>query len=229
MVLYGKKALLDNIKNVYKVDVSNARKDIINLLKKTKIDFSIQPEAFFNQFPTNLNHQGIISYTKHKEKYNTLEELLENSKDKSTIVVLDSIMDTGNYGAILRTCNAFGVDAVIVKKNEQAQINEYVVKASQGAIENLNIFKVTNLSQTLELLKKHGYWTYATGLNDKAKDYSKIKYDEKTVVIFGNEDKGVSKNVLDNADFVVKIPMTGTVQSLNVSVSVGIVLAKVRE
>jgi 23S rRNA (guanosine2251-2'-O)-methyltransferase len=157
MVLYGKKALLDNIKNVYKVDVSNARKDIINLLKKTKIDFSIQPEAFFNQFPTNLNHQGIISYTKHKEKYNTLEELLENSKDKSTIVVLDSIMDTGNYGAILRTCNAFGVDAVIVKKNEQAQINEYVVKASQGAIENLNIFKVTNLSQTLELLKKHGY------------------------------------------------------------------------
>jgi tRNA G18 (ribose-2'-O)-methylase SpoU len=81
----------------------------------------------------------------------------------------------------------------------------------------------------LELLKDNGYWTYASALTDKSENYSKVKYDNKTVLIVGNEESGVAKNILSASDFVIKIPMIGTSQSLNVSVATGILLAKIKE
>jgi 23S rRNA (guanosine2251-2'-O)-methyltransferase len=89
------------------------------------------------------------------------------------------------------------------------------------------MFPVVNLSSTVELLKKHNYWIYASALQDKTIDYAKIKYDKKTVLIVGSEQSGISQLLLKNSDFIIKIPMFGTVQSLNASVSTGIMVAEI--
>ncbi|GMO14704.1 MAG: 23S rRNA (guanosine(2251)-2'-O)-methyltransferase RlmB [Mycoplasmoidaceae bacterium] len=225
MILFGKKALIENIKNVEKVELSSSRLELVNLLKENKIPYSIKSDSYFNKFE-NINHQKVVSYTK-PTKHLDISDFLKTDNEKSILVVLDSIMDPGNFGAILRTCESFGVDGVIYKKDNQAQINETVSKTSQGAVNRLNMFKVTNLSQTLEMLKKSGYWIYTSALSDKAQNYSKINYDNKTVLVIGNEENGVNKNIITNSDFVIKIPMIGTSQSLNVSVATGILLAQI--
>jgi 23S rRNA (guanosine2251-2'-O)-methyltransferase len=98
-----------------------------------------------------------------------------------------------------------------------------------GAIEHLNLIKVVNLSRTIEQLKHAGYWVYASAIDSKAQSANKIKFDQKTVLIVGNENNGVSKLLLDKSDFIVKIPMYGHVQSLNVSVATGILLNLIRK
>ncbi|MDR2821747.1 MAG: 23S rRNA (guanosine(2251)-2'-O)-methyltransferase RlmB [Mycoplasmataceae bacterium] len=228
MVLYGKKALIENIAYIKNVEIGSTRLDVVKLLKENNIPFAIKPDAYFSKF-SNVNHQKIISYTKQTENKLELKDFIKEKKSKSLIVVLDSILDPGNFGAILRSCESFGVDAVIYKKDNQAQINETVSKTSQGAVNRINLYRVANLSQTLELLKTNGYWIYASALTDKSENYAKIKYDDKTVLIIGNEENGVAKNILSSSDFVVKIPMIGTSQSLNVSVATGILLAKIKE
>jgi 23S rRNA (guanosine2251-2'-O)-methyltransferase len=96
-----------------------------------------------------------------------------------------------------------------------------------GAINNLNMFKVTNLSNEIDLLKKNGFWIYSSALSENSEDYNKVKYDKKLVLVVGSENKGVSKIILDKSDFIINIPMCGNVQSLNVSVATGILLSKI--
>jgi 23S rRNA (guanosine2251-2'-O)-methyltransferase len=98
-----------------------------------------------------------------------------------------------------------------------------------GAVNNLNIFREVNLTDALNKLKDKGYWVYSSALSDVSQNYDEIKYDEKTVLVIGNESDGISKRILEQSDFIVKIPMFGNVQSLNVSVATGILLAKIRE
>jgi 23S rRNA (guanosine2251-2'-O)-methyltransferase len=156
MTLYGKKALIENIEYIKNVEIGSTRLDVVKLLKENNIPFVIKPDSYFNKF-SNVNHQKIISYTKQSENKLELKDFLNEQDEKSLIVVLDSIMDPGNFGAILRSCEAFGVNAVIYKKDNQAQINETVSKTSQGAVNRINLYRVANLSQTLELLKDNGY------------------------------------------------------------------------
>ena len=138
--------------------------------------------------------------------------------------MLDSFQDPHNFGAILRTCDALGIDAVIYKDDNQAQINDFVIKTSMGAVNNLNLFKVTNFARTIELLKKSGYLIYASTLNEKAIDNTKVNYNDKTVIIIGNEHSGISKLTEKNSDELITINMYGNVQSLNVSVAAGILI-----
>jgi 23S rRNA (guanosine2251-2'-O)-methyltransferase len=159
-ILFGKKALLDNIDNdnVVNVDLHKNNKELISLLKSKNIDFKVHyDDVYFNRFDKNLNHQGVVVHLQESEKANTIETFLKQIKDKSIVLVIDSIQDPQNFGAILRTCDAFGVDAVIYKKDNQVQINDFVIKSSMGAINYLNLIKVTNLARTLEQLKQAGY------------------------------------------------------------------------
>jgi 23S rRNA (guanosine2251-2'-O)-methyltransferase len=98
-----------------------------------------------------------------------------------------------------------------------------------GGITKVNMIQVTNLSNAINSLKKIGYWVYASTLSNDSKDYSTIKFDKKTVLIVGNEDSGVSKLLIDQSDFLIKIPMSNNMQSLNVSVAAGILLSKIFE
>lgn len=233
--LFGIKSLLDQIKfdkeHISVVHLFKDNKKLINELKSNNIKVKIHHDKkWFNQFDKNLNHQFVVTEVQNKNKVETLELFLETikNKTKSIILIIDSIQDPHNFGSILRTCDAFGVDAVIYKNDNQVQINDFVSKTSMGAINTLNIFKVINLSRTIELLKKYDYWIYASMLNRKAKSNDDVDYSDKSVIIVGNEQSGINKLTAKNSDQLIVINMYGKLQSLNVAVATGILLYEAR-
>lgn len=208
------------------VHVYKDNKKFINFLKINNVKLRVHHDkSWFNKFDKNLNHQFAVAEINVSSKTKNLDYFLTNNKNtKSIILMLDSIQDPHNFGAILRTCDALGVDAVIYKDDNQTQINDFVTKTSMGAVNNLNLFKVTNIARAIELLKKSGYWIYASTLNKKAIDNTKVNYNDKTVIIVGNEHSGISKLTEKNSDELITINMYGNVQSLNVSVAAGILI-----
>ena len=208
------------------VHVYKDNKKFINFLKINNVKLRVHHDkSWFNKFDKNLNHQFAVAEINVSSKTKNLDYFLTNNKNtKSIILMLDSIQDPHNFGAILRTCDALGVDAVIYKDDNQTQINDFVTKTSMGAVNNLNLFKVTNFVRTIELLKKSGYLIYASTLNEKAIDNTKVNYNDKTVIIIGNEHSGISKLTEKNSDELITINMYGNVQSLNVSVAAGILI-----
>ncbi|MCV3753801.1 23S rRNA (guanosine(2251)-2'-O)-methyltransferase RlmB [Ureaplasma zalophigenitalium] len=229
MLNFNKKALYDAINAhiaISKVYIGSYDQKIIDLLEERNIPYEIVNRVWFNRFDKQLNHQFLAFETKQVIKNVALNEFLTSHQDSpGLILMLDEIQDPHNFGAILRSADAFGVKAVIYKKNNQASVNELVIKTSMGAINYLNLICVANLSQSIKLLQEHGYWVYASALNHQAQPYNQINYPNKTVIIVGNENKGISPLVLKNADQQVYVPMYGHVQSLNVSVATGILLA----
>jgi 23S rRNA (guanosine2251-2'-O)-methyltransferase len=139
---------------------------------------------------------------------------------------LDSVQDPHNLGAILRTAEATAVDAIIVPLRNTAPFSETVEKASTGALNRLKICRVDNLAKTLDALKKENFWIVGTSL-EAEKDFTELDYRMPVVIVLGNEGKGIRPSVLSRCDFLVKIPMFGKVQSLNVSVSAGVLLYEV--
>ena len=235
MNLFGKKALLDQIKSnksqIALVHLLVNNKELISYCDKNHIPTKVYHNTkFFDSFG-DINHQNVIVELKNKKvKVKDLNSFLENNKDKKQLLVLmlDSIYDPHNFGAILRSADAFAVDAVIYKKNGQVGLTDTVAKTSLGAINNLNLIEVVNLSQTIETLKQNKFWIYASTLADDSKDINELDYDARSVIIVGNEDNGISPLVVKNSDFKVKIPMYGNMQSLNVSVATGILLYHIK-
>ena len=168
-------------------------------------------------------HQGIILYVRDYQYY-ILSDVLSDST--SFIVILDHIEDPHNFGAIVRTCEAAGVDAIIIPKDRQVQVNATVMKTSVGTLNQVKIVQVANLASTIDYLKEHDFWVVGTALEDSL-DYRKIDYSGKTVLIVGNEGVGMSKLVRKKCDFIAKIPMYGTTNSLNASVASGIMIYEV--
>ena len=149
-------------------------------------------------------------------------------KDKSTIVVLDQIQDPRNFGAIIRSCECFGVKGIIIQDRNNVKVTETVIKTSAGAIEYVDIIQVVNISQALDKLKKYGYFIYATAGEAKI-NYNSVNYADKSVLVVGNEGDGIRKKVREHSDMIVKIPLKGKVNSLNVSVATGICLAEMNK
>ena len=162
-------------------------------------------------------HQGIILEVEDVKTY-SLEDIIPNiDKEYPLVVLLDHIEDPHNFGAIIRSCEAFGVDAIIIPNDRSVDITGTVVKASVGTIEKVKIIKVTNLNNTIKKLKDYGYWVVGTDMEGTV--YTDIDYKMKTALIIGNEGKGISRLVSENCDYLAKIPMSGTVNSLNASVA----------
>lgn len=232
MYLFGKKALFDNLdKEIKMVYIYKPSNEILTVLKKNNISYEVLKNGvFFKRFDKKLNHQNIAILLNNDEN-TSLKDYLNSisNQQKQLILIVDSIQDPQNFGAILRTAEGFGVDAVIYKKNNQVQINELVNKTSMGAVANLKLFKVANLVNEINLLKEKGFWVYASCLDETSHDYSKVKYDNKTALIVGNENNGISPLVQKHSDFKIKIRMFGKVQSFNVSVSTGILLSEIRK
>ena len=182
----------------------------------------------FRQITANPNAQGVAA-RKTSQKYFSLQEIISSafggSKEKKypLILILDSIQDIHNLGAILRTAECVGVDGVFITKHNSAPINETVVKTSAGATEHLKICLIDNLVNAIKELKENGFWIFGSSLLN-AKDYNTVDYKLPAAIILGNEEKGIRKLVAENCDFLIKIPMMGKIQSLNVSVSAGILL-----
>ena len=181
-----------------------------------------------NKMSHNGNHQGIIVET-YPHEYSSFDEILKSVKDKEQplILILDEIEDPHNFGAILRSADAFGVDGVIVKSKNQVPLNSTVAKVSTGAIEYVKVAQVSNLNNVIRALKDNGFWIYAADGSGKD-DYQKVDYSGPVALIVGSEGRGISQLVMKNSDFIIKIPMIGHVNSLNVSVSTGILLSRIR-
>lgn len=216
-----------NVKKAFLQKGFNESK-ILDQLNKNNVQFEFVDSTKLDEMSRNGNHQGIIVEVKPFE-YCSINKILENCKGKSQPLVLfiDEIEDPHNFGAILRSCDAFGVDGVVIKTRNQVPLNMTVAKVSTGAVGYVDVASVSNLNQAIDKFKENGFWIYAAEGSGK-ENYNQVKFDRPTVLIVGSEGRGVSKLVVDNSDFVIKIPMQGHVNSLNVSVSVGILLSRIR-
>ncbi len=195
--------------------------------KKRKIKINQIPLEKFRTLIQNTNAQGIAAI-KPAYKFHSLDDIISDARSSSNplILILDSIQDTHNVGAILRTAECSGVNGIIVTKHNSAPINATVVKTSAGATEHVKIAQVNNLASTIKVLKENGFWIAGSSL-DNAKFYTEVDFTIPIALIVGNEEKGIRKLTADKCDFLIKIPMGGKLQSLNVSVATGILLFEV--
>ena len=172
-------------------------------------------------------HQGVVAKVKPTAKQ-SLSDVLINIKDKSNaqVLILDGITDPQNLGAIIRTAECFGVDAIILPKDNSANIdNLTVAKASSGAVNNLAVVTVNNLNQAMETLKEHEFWIAGTCLDKKSVNLYDFKFKGKIAWVMGSEGTGIRRLIMENCDYLVTIPLKGITQSLNVSVATGVILA----
>lgn len=224
MIVFGKnvaKEVIDSGKTILKVYLSKQFDDenIIKYLENNNIKIVRMDKRILDQ-KYRGNHQGIVLEIEDY-KYLTIDDV----KDTNFLVILDHLEDPHNFGAIIRTAEAAGVDAIIIPKKRSVEINSTVMKVSAGALNNMKIVEVSSLAQTIEKLKKYGFWFYGTDMDGT--NYTKVSYDKKTCLVIGAEGTGISKLVSEKCDFIISIPMSGKINSLNASVAAGITIYEV--
>lgn len=194
-----------------------ARQRKIVIVEKDKKDME--------KIANNKNYQGVIAFVP-PFSYCEIEDILEYAKEKKEepfVLILDGIEDPHNLGAIIRTAETAGMHGIIIPKRRSASVNSTVSKVSSGAVEYMKIARVTNITDSIDKLKKEGLWICGTDINTDKYYYNQDLTGPIGIVI-GNEGKGISDKVKKNCDFLVKIPMMGKVTSLNASVSTGIII-----
>jgi len=230
MYVFGKNVatdLLKNNKKIHKAIIWENFKDefIISSLQKLSIPIRYCTKKQIDEIAKG-NHQGIILSIPDYE-FADLDDLQPKDNEYPLLVMLDHLEDPHNFGAIIRTCESAGVDGIIIPKDRSVDINSTVMKTSAGTLDRVKICMVTNLSNTIETLKKRGYWIIGTDLDGA--DYSTIDYKMPVCLIIGNEGKGMSRIVKEKCDFMATIPMKGEVNSLNASVATGIMIYEILE
>lgn len=223
MLVFGRNVSLEyltenkKINKIFLLDSFNDR-DIIGLINKKQVSVQRLSKIELNKKVSGV-HQGIILDVPDY-KYASLDDILV--VEEPLIVILDHIEDPHNFGAIIRTCEATGVDGIIIPDDRCCDVNGTVVKTSVGTTEKVKIVRVKNLANTIDRLKDKGFWIFGTDMDGE--DYRKLDYKGKTAIICGNEGSGMSRLVHDKCDFIASIPMSGTVNSLNASIATAIVI-----
>ena len=193
--------------------------EIIDLARERSVPLRFEPREALDRASNGAVHQGVVAFGAARG-YAELDQAIAGAQ---LLIVLDGVEDPHNLGAIIRTAQAAGAGAVIVTERRAVGLTETVAKASAGALEHLPVVRVGNLAQTLQDLKKRGYWIY--GLDERgAQLYSEIDYARPTVFVLGGEGHGLHELVKKHCDVLVRIPMAGAIASLNVSVATGVVL-----
>lgn len=163
------------------------------------------------------HHQGVVIDIDDYEYYK-----LEDIIDENFLVCLDHLEDPHNLGAIIRTCECAGIKGIIIPKDRSIRVNETVMKISAGAINNVKIVEVSNLSEILRKLQKNMFFVYTADMDGL--DYRRVDYADKKVLVIGAEGNGVSPIIRKNSDEIISIPMYGKINSLNASVSAAILI-----
>jgi 23S rRNA (guanosine2251-2'-O)-methyltransferase len=193
---------------------------LIDLARQSGVPVRFEPRPSLDRLSGTAAHQGVVALGAVK-KYANLEAVA--APDRGLLVVLDGVEDPHNLGAIVRTAHAAGAAGVVIPERRAASLTDVVAKAAAGALEHLPISRVTNINRTLEELKEQGYWIY--GLDERGVEaYDQVKYAEPAALVLGAEGKGLHEQVRRHCDVLVRIPMSGKISSLNVSVAAGIVL-----
>lgn len=230
--IHAVEALLNHHpKRVKQLSILEGRQDpkiqhIIELAKKNHAKIQISSRDELNELTAeDAVHQGVVAEVSPSQVWNEamLEELLEKLAEPPLLLVLDNITDPHNLGACLRTADAAGVQAVIIPKDKSATLNATVRKVACGAAEVIPLVTVTNLARTLEKLQQRGLWIVGTAGEAEQEIYQQ-DLTIPTVLVMGAEGKGMRRLTRDHCDYLVKLPMLGSVSSLNVSVATGICL-----
>lgn len=205
-------------------------KKIENLLfmaKRHNISVEQTSRSELDRITNEANHQGILAYTAKSKTYNEndLASILENI-DKPLVLVLDSVQDPHNLGACLRSADAAGVNLVIAPKDKAASLTPIVSKVASGAAETVPFVQVTNLVRALEKLKELGLWIYGAAGEAENSVYQ-TDLNGPVAIVMGSEGEGLRRLTREHCDVLVKIPMAGSVSSLNVSVATGVILFEV--
>ncbi len=224
MQIYGKNPILEAYRagrKIHEVFAQKGRKDdFLDTLSEKGIPLRYLPKSVLDKrFGTS--HQGLVA-TVEGYKLFSLDEALDK-EGRKLFVMLDSVEDPHNLGAVIRNAEVFGASGVIIPKHRSASITPGVVKASAGSVEYVDIIQVTNLNRAIEKLKSANVWVAGFDVATD-KTLSGIHADVDLCLVFGNEHKGLRPLVKKNCDYLVKIPMRGTLNSLNVSVATGIAL-----
>lgn len=194
------------------------------LAKKKKLVVQSVPKNKLDRLVDGENHQGLVLAVSSFE-YADLDKLLDQFEEQGKdafILMLDSIEDPHNLGSILRSADATGVDAIIIPKRHATGLTSVVAKTSTGAIDYVPVARVNNLVQTTKELKKRGFWVFGTDM--EGTDYRRWDAKGKTVLVIGNEGKGIAPLLKKQMDQTLTLPMVGHVQSLNASVATGVLL-----
>ena len=233
--IYGlhavEEALKARARTISHVTVARERSDlklqrIIDACRTAGIQVRFEPRHQLDRMARTAAHQGVVASVTEKP-YADVEDLLASRRGSHAfIVVLDGVEDPHNLGAILRTADAAGADGVVIPERRAAGVTPTVTKASAGASEHLPVARVTNISRTVEELKTNNIWT--VGLDERGQQsYDQVDYKMDCALILGAEGKGLHDLVRRKCDFLVRIPMLGSVPSLNVSVAAGVVMYEI--
>lgn len=236
-MIFGVRAVIEAIqagteidKVLIKKDIqSEVAKELFAVLKQTFIPVQRVPVKRIDRI-TRKNHQGVVAFISpvtYQRTEDLVPYLFEQGKNP-LFIMLDGVTDVRNFGAIARTCECAGVDAVIIPNKNSVSVNADAIKTSAGALLSLPVCRENNLTQTIRFLKDSGFKIVAaTEKGDY--DYTKADFRSPTCIIMGAEDKGVSYDNLALCDEWIKIPLFGYIESLNVSVAAGILIYKAIE
>ena len=233
--IYGRNSVMEAIRSGREIDklyvLSDANRGalvpIIEKCRAKKIPIKEVPVQKLDFMSGNQNHQGVIASVAAKS-YCELQDIIDASKDKNTapfVVICDGLEDPHNLGAIIRTAEAAGVDGIIIPKHRSVSVNATVAKSASGALEYVNICKVTNLAKTIDELKENGFWVYAADMDGSI--WFEPDFKGATAIVIGSEGNGVSRLVKDKCDGVISMPMNGKINSLNASVAAGVLMYEV--
>ena len=218
MLVWGKNVFNEiDFKKVRKVYLDkNVSKEYIPILQNNNIRYDLVDKKVLDDM-ANKNHKGIVVDI-HEYEYKELNECF----DDDFIVVLDHLEDPHNFGAIIRTCECAGIKHIIIPKDRSVRVNETVIKVSSGAISYVDIIMVPNLTNAINKLKNNGFFVYGADMDGI--NYNDGDFSGKKVLVIGNEGKGISPIVSSACDEIISIPMEGNINSLNASVSAGILI-----
>ena len=233
--IIGRNPVSEAIKSGREIDKIIVKKgeyegSLIALVKKAKslkIPVVEADKAKLDALSDGGNHQGVIAFAA-AHSYADIRDMVRAAREKSRdplIIILDKITDPHNFGSILRTANCAGADGVVISKRGSVGLSEVVAKTSAGAIEYTPVAKVTNIAETLELLKKEGFWV--VGAEAEGESMYEKDLTGPIALVIGSEGDGISRLVKQKCDFLVKINMYGEINSLNASVAAGIMMYEI--
>ena len=235
-VIYGVLPVLEALRaehrRIDKVLVADGSREsrlteILDLCRSRGIRFDHVPRETFGKFvDRDANTQGVIAFAASAE-YVDVDDILDNATNPALIVVLDGVEDPRNFGAILRSAECAGVDGVIIPERRSVGLTETVAKSSAGAAEYVKVAKIGNINNLIRNLKERAIWVVGTSV-DSTTSYTDWDWTRPTALVLGGEGHGLHRLVAENCDVLVKIPMYGKIDSLNVSVAAGVLLFEAR-
>lgn len=231
MIIYGKNVIKEAVfakRRIYKLYIDQQFSDhrFLQFLKDKEVEITLLSKNELNKLTDNQNHQGVVAEVEAYETYD-LFDIVDKNKIQH-FMILDGIEDPHNLGAVMRTAEACQLDGIIMSKKGAVPLTATVAKVSSGAIEHVKVILVPNINQAILELKKQGVWVVGTDGNTE-KTYDDMPKDVSLAVVMGNEGEGIRPLVKQNCDLLVKIPMFGKINSLNVSVAAALMMYKMKQ